>query len=79
MFAFSGCSALRRTLLCLREASVDKAAGTEGLQGLSGAGTGGLPSSESLEECADSEDSSDGPVAAGRAVGTGIEGLHRSS
>jgi hypothetical protein len=65
-------------LLCLREARVDKAAGTEGLQGLSGARAGGFPSSESLEEFADSEVSSDGPVA-GRAVGTGTEGLHRSS
>lgn len=79
LVALSGCSALRAAMLYLRKASVDKAAGTEGLQGLSGAGRKGFPSSESQGECVDSEVSSDGPAAAGRAVGTGTEGLHRSS
>jgi hypothetical protein len=79
LFAFSGCSALWAAILYLGRASVDKAAGTEGLQGLSGAGRKVFPSSESLGECADSEVSSDGPATAGRAVGTGTEGLQRSS
>ena len=75
----SGRSVLRTAMLYLGRASVDKAAGTEGLQGLSGVGKNGFPSSVSLGECADSEVSSDGPAVAGRAVGTGTEGLHRSS
>jgi len=79
LLAFSGRSALRPLILCLREACVVKAAGTEGLQGLSGGGKGGFPSSELLLECPESDVSSAGLVVAGKAVSTGIEGLHRSS
>lgn len=79
LLEFSGRSALRPLILCLREACVDKAAGTEGLQGLSGGGKGGFPSSESLLECSESEVSSVVLVVAGKEVSTGIEGLHRSS
>jgi hypothetical protein len=77
--AFSGRSGLRLLILCLREVSVDKAAGTEGLQGLSGAGMGGFPSSEKLLEFSESEVSSTSLAVAGKAVGTGTEGLHRPS
>jgi hypothetical protein len=79
LLAFSACSALWTLILCLRAACVVKAAGTEGLQGLSGTAKGGSPSSETLLERAESEVSSAGLAVAGKAVGTGIEGLHRSS
>lgn len=79
LLALSGRSVLRPLILCLREACVVKAAGTEGLQGLSGGGKGGPSSSELLLECPESEVSSASLVVAGNEVSTGIEGLHRSS